>query len=147
MLFPLLSSPSSCSVCYNVPCQAPHALALRHPSDLLSAPVICSGCPGLFAVSQAASECLSEDFCICSPQRLEAFLQNAPWRSSCPVTPSQAVSDILSAVPALATLTAIPFHAQLLLLPDRVFPCLLLMLHALMPQNPRVRTFVVIFVS
>lgn len=81
VLFPLLSSPGSCSVCYSVPCQALLALALRHPSDLLSAPVICSGCPGLCAVSQAASECLSEDFSVCSPQHLEPFLQNAPWRS------------------------------------------------------------------
>lgn len=33
-------------------------------------PSFCSGCPGLVAVSQAASECLSEDFRVCSPQHL-----------------------------------------------------------------------------
>lgn len=82
----------------------------------------CSGYPGLFAVSQAASEHLNEDSHICSPQRLKPSLQNAPWRSPCPVIPSQAVSGLLSAMPSLATLTAISFHAQPLLLPDSAFP-------------------------
>lgn len=94
----------------------------------------CSGCPGLFAVSQAAGECLSECSAFVLPSALNPSSKMHPGSHHAPpVIPSQAASGLLSAMPSLAALTAISFHAQPFLLHDSAFPCLLLMFHALTP--------------